>query len=128
MNTVRLFGQQCCRRLTRRSCYHSANNLKYQPCGCQDFEWTVHPQLPDKNRNKQSISLRVTAWRQWGKVSGASLSVITNQRRSMMTGPVGIPGPFGIFLGKEKAHGELIAERRLVFVYHSNWAKNSRLR
>lgn len=48
MNTVRLFRRQCC-----RSCYHGADNWKYQPCGCQDFERTVHPQLPDKNRNKQ---------------------------------------------------------------------------
>lgn len=46
---------------TYKLCYHGANNLNYQPCDCQDFEWTMHPQLPDKNKNKHSISLWVTA-------------------------------------------------------------------
>lgn len=43
-----------------------------------------------------------------------------------MTGPVGIPGPFRIFLVKEKVHGELITEQRAV--YQNNRAKNNQLR
>lgn len=43
-----------------------------------------------------------------------------------MTGPVGIPGPFWIFLGKEKVHGELITEQRIV--YQNNWAKAGQFR
>lgn len=41
-----------------------------------------------------------------------------------MTGPVGIPGPFRIFLGKEKVHVELIAEQTVVY---QNCAKSSQL-
>lgn len=43
----------------------------------------------------------------------------------MMTGPVGIPGPFWIFLGKEKVHGELIIEQRVVG--QNNRVKDSQL-
>lgn len=32
-----------------------------------------------------------------------------------MTGSVGIPGPFRLFLGKEKVHGQLITEQRAAY-------------
>lgn len=69
MNAVRLHRQGCCKAQTSKLGYCGINNLKYQPCDCQDFPRIMHPQLPDKIKTKVvSDHIKLTRKNMRGKV------------------------------------------------------------